>query len=109
MANHDYIFWCGDFNYRIDLSGDEVKDLVKAKSWDKLRENDQLLVQKKMKNVFKVSKFSIKQELPIVSSLELKCNKFYVSHSILNIFLRKKYVEDKKWSECFLAFIRLSR
>ena len=51
---HDYIFWCGDFNYRIDMSGDEVKELVKAQAWDKLKENDQLLVQKKMGNVFKV-------------------------------------------------------
>ncbi|CAK8692974.1 unnamed protein product [Clavelina lepadiformis] len=50
---HDYVFWCGDFNYRIDMTGDEVKQLVKEENWEKLRENDQLLVQKKMGNVFK--------------------------------------------------------
>ena len=55
LSCHDYIFWCGDFNYRIDLPNDEVKELIKAKSWEKLKDNDQLLVQKKMRNVFKVA------------------------------------------------------
>ena len=36
------------------MTGDEVKQLVKEENWEKLRENDQLLVQKKMGNVFKV-------------------------------------------------------
>lgn len=56
--SHDYIFWCGDFNYRIDLTGDEVKELVRQQAWDKLREHDQLLVQRKMGNVFKVREWN---------------------------------------------------
>nr|CAB3266760.1 synaptojanin-1-like [Phallusia mammillata] len=53
IFSHDYVFWCGDFNYRIDLSGDEVKQLVKEKNWEKLKEFDQLLVHKRMGNIFK--------------------------------------------------------
>ena len=40
------MFWCGDFNYRIDLPNAEVKSLVKEKRWPELRASDQLSVQK---------------------------------------------------------------
>ena len=46
LASHDYVFWCGDFNYRIDLPNDEIKELVKDRVWPELRANDQLSVQK---------------------------------------------------------------
>ena len=29
MPTHDYVFWCGDFNYRINMERSEVVDLVK--------------------------------------------------------------------------------
>ncbi len=44
MLSHDYVFWCGDFNYRINLPRDEVKALVAEKNWEQLRESDQLKV-----------------------------------------------------------------
>jgi len=31
IATHDYVFWCGDFNYRIDLPDDECKRLITEK------------------------------------------------------------------------------
>lgn len=40
--HHDYLFWCGDFNYRIDLSNDEVKELISQENWGALRACDQL-------------------------------------------------------------------
>lgn len=39
---HDYIFWCGDFNYRIDMGNDEVRQLIDENKLDILLENDQL-------------------------------------------------------------------
>ena len=31
VLSHDYVFWCGDFNYRINLDREEVKDAVRRK------------------------------------------------------------------------------
>ena len=28
VLSHDFVFWCGDFNYRINLGRDEVKEGV---------------------------------------------------------------------------------
>jgi len=55
LFDHDYIFWCGDFNYRIDLPGDKIKEHVKNMEWDELKKFDQLLEQKRAGNTFKVS------------------------------------------------------
>ena len=46
MSSHDYVFWCGDFNYRIDMPNAQTKELVKEKAWSELLSNDQLLLQK---------------------------------------------------------------
>lgn len=46
LYSHDYVFWCGDFNYRINLPNEEVKELVKQQNWDALTAGDQLLDQK---------------------------------------------------------------
>lgn len=55
LASHDYIFWCGDFNYRIDHPIDEVKRLVAEKNWAELQKYDQLIVQRQKGAVFQVS------------------------------------------------------
>lgn len=52
LSTHDYVFWCGDFNYRIDLPIDEVKQLVKEQNWTQLIASDQLLNQQKQKCAF---------------------------------------------------------
>ena len=31
VLSHDYVFWCGDFNYRINMERDEVIDMVNKK------------------------------------------------------------------------------
>ena len=38
----DYVFWCGDLNYRIDLPRDAVIEFNLLRSWDVLFANDQL-------------------------------------------------------------------
>uniref|UniRef100_UPI00358E6AC5 synaptojanin-1 isoform X2 n=1 Tax=Myxine glutinosa TaxID=7769 RepID=UPI00358E6AC5 len=53
LFSHDYVFWCGDFNYRIDLPGEEVKDLTLAERWEELQAADQLQKQKTAGKVFK--------------------------------------------------------
>ncbi|KAJ2949842.1 hypothetical protein O0L34_g11158 [Tuta absoluta] len=53
LYSHDYVFWCGDFNYRIDLDKDEVRLLVAQNNMQRLLENDQLLKQKAQDLVFK--------------------------------------------------------
>ena len=46
IEDHDYVFWCGDFNYRIDYANHEIRDLIKKKAWYDLQCADQLNVQK---------------------------------------------------------------
>ncbi len=51
VDSHDFIFWCGDFNYRIDLPIDEVKECVKQQNWPNLLKCDQLKLQQKAQHV----------------------------------------------------------
>ena len=44
LLSHDYVFWCGDFNYRIDMGREDVKSSVQEKDWDTLISADQLKV-----------------------------------------------------------------
>ncbi|XP_026993932.1 synaptojanin-1 isoform X5 [Tachysurus fulvidraco] len=53
LYSHDYVFWCGDFNYRINLPNEEVKELIRQQNWDSLIAGDQLVEQKNAGNVFK--------------------------------------------------------
>nr|CAD7588646.1 unnamed protein product [Timema genevievae] len=53
LNSHDYVFWCGDFNYRVDMDKDEMKELIKKKDYDQILQHDQLNTQQEMGNVFK--------------------------------------------------------
>ncbi|KAM8897995.1 synaptojanin-1 isoform 9-T11 [Spinachia spinachia] len=53
LYSHDYVFWCGDFNYRISMPNEEVKELIKQQNWDALTAGDQLLDQKNAGSVFR--------------------------------------------------------
>ncbi|KAL1129891.1 hypothetical protein AAG570_012835 [Ranatra chinensis] len=53
LNSHDYVFWCGDFNYRVDMEKDDIRELIKKKSFDKILQSDQLKAQQKAGNVFK--------------------------------------------------------
>ncbi|VDP74156.1 unnamed protein product [Echinostoma caproni] len=53
ILSHDYVFWCGDFNYRINLSGPEVKRLVAQSAWSDLLRSDQLTLERQAGNVFR--------------------------------------------------------
>ncbi|XP_019604918.2 synaptojanin-2 isoform X5 [Rhinolophus sinicus] len=53
IFSHDYVFWCGDLNYRIDLTYEEVFYFVKRQDWKKLLEFDQLQLQKSSGKIFK--------------------------------------------------------
>ncbi|KAH6709016.1 SacI homology domain-containing protein [Leptodontidium sp. 2 PMI_412] len=45
IDNHDSVIWMGDFNYRIGLNVDKVKQLIKVGDLETLYENDQLNLQ----------------------------------------------------------------
>uniref|UniRef100_A0A4W3IK78 Synaptojanin-1 n=1 Tax=Callorhinchus milii TaxID=7868 RepID=A0A4W3IK78_CALMI len=53
LFSHDYVFWCGDFNYRIDLQNEDVKELIRQQNWKSLLLGDQLLNQKSIGNIFR--------------------------------------------------------
>ncbi|XP_063161496.1 synaptojanin-1 isoform X2 [Candoia aspera] len=53
LFSHDYVFWCGDFNYRIDLPNEEVKELIRQQNWDALIAGDQLINQKNTGQIFR--------------------------------------------------------
>lgn len=50
---HDYVFWCGDFNYRVDMDKEEMKELLKKNDISEILKYDQLNIQKLQGNVFK--------------------------------------------------------
>ncbi|KAL4911636.1 hypothetical protein BDW74DRAFT_11225 [Aspergillus multicolor] len=45
IEDHDAIIWLGDFNYRIGLPNQTVRDLVQQANFQKLYDNDQLNLQ----------------------------------------------------------------
>ncbi|XP_046824859.1 synaptojanin-1 isoform X2 [Vespa crabro] len=53
LNTHDYVFWCGDFNYRVDMDKDEMKEMIKRNEIDQILQYDQLKVQQEQGNVFK--------------------------------------------------------
>ncbi|KAJ1520146.1 hypothetical protein ONE63_004363 [Megalurothrips usitatus] len=53
LNSHDYVFWCGDFNYRVDMDKDEIKENVKLGQLEPILQCDQLRVQQEQGNVFK--------------------------------------------------------
>ncbi|XP_064208707.1 synaptojanin-1 isoform X5 [Anguilla rostrata] len=53
LYSHDYVFWCGDFNYRISLPNEEVKELIRQQNWDALTAGDQLVDQKNAGHIFR--------------------------------------------------------
>lgn len=53
LYSHDYVFWCGDFNYRVDLDKDETRLLVSQNNIQRVLEQDQLQQQKAQELVFK--------------------------------------------------------
>ncbi|XP_057324053.1 synaptojanin-1 [Microplitis mediator] len=53
LNTHDYVFWCGDFNYRVDMDKDDMKDMIRNNELDQILQYDQLLVQQEQGNVFK--------------------------------------------------------
>ncbi|XP_077336107.1 synaptojanin-1 isoform X7 [Lithobates pipiens] len=53
LFSHDYVFWCGDFNYRIDFPNEDVKELIRSQNWDSLIPGDQLIKQKDSGQVFR--------------------------------------------------------
>ncbi|KAK5967722.1 Synaptojanin-1 [Trichostrongylus colubriformis] len=52
IDSHDIVFWFGDFNYRINLTGDDVKKAVHCEDLERLWPYDQLLQQKAQGMVF---------------------------------------------------------
>jgi synaptojanin len=42
IEDHDTIIWLGDFNYRIGLGDQRVREFVRQKQYDILYENDQV-------------------------------------------------------------------
>ncbi|KAJ5919019.1 hypothetical protein N7466_009962 [Penicillium verhagenii] len=45
IADHDTVIWLGDFNYRIGLGNQIVRDLLAQRDYQRLYENDQLNLQ----------------------------------------------------------------
>lgn len=43
LISFSYVFWFGDFNYRIDLPDEEVRRAVIAKELDRLLQYDQVM------------------------------------------------------------------
>lgn len=52
IDSHDYVFWCGDLNYRIDLPTSMAKDHIANRRWTKIHKHDQLSRQKRLNKIF---------------------------------------------------------
>lgn len=54
INSHDYVFWCGDFNYRLDkISNDEVRRAAAAGEFELLQQFDQLKLSQAAGQTFK--------------------------------------------------------
>lgn len=53
LNSHEYLFWCGDFNYRVDMDKEEIKELVRLGDLHAVLQHDQLKKQQGQGNVFK--------------------------------------------------------
>ncbi|XP_065165114.1 synaptojanin-1 [Atheta coriaria] len=53
LNSHEYLFWCGDFNYRIDMDKEELRETLKLGALELPLENDQLKKQQEQGLVFK--------------------------------------------------------
>ncbi|KAJ8983083.1 hypothetical protein NQ317_007125 [Molorchus minor] len=53
LNSHEYLFWCGDFNYRVDMDKDEIKELIKVADYQAIFKYDQLKKQQEEGNAFK--------------------------------------------------------
>ncbi|XP_078412968.1 LOW QUALITY PROTEIN: synaptojanin-2-like [Cetorhinus maximus] len=53
VFSHDYVFWCGDSNFRIDLPYEDVLNHIKRQDWKALQAYDQLQQQKTDNKIFK--------------------------------------------------------
>jgi len=51
LKGHDYIFWVGDFNYRIDMPKSECEMYARHGDWKGLQAADQLGREKSAGNV----------------------------------------------------------
>ncbi|XP_036332879.1 synaptojanin-1 [Rhagoletis pomonella] len=52
LKSHDWVFWCGDFNYRIDMEKDDLKEAIKNEDLASVLINDQLRKEQEAGNVF---------------------------------------------------------
>ncbi|KAJ1910636.1 Inositol-1,4,5-trisphosphate 5-phosphatase 1 [Tieghemiomyces parasiticus] len=52
VEDHQYVFWFGDLNYRLNLSYDQAKSLLAQDRLQEMRRYDQLIAQKAMGNIF---------------------------------------------------------
>jgi len=52
LKSHDWVFWCGDFNYRIDMEKDELKECIRNGDLPTVLEFDQLRKEQEAGNVF---------------------------------------------------------
>ena len=52
VSSHDYVFWCGDLNYRIDMDNTLCRGLINENNWPRLLEMDQLTNQHTLGRVF---------------------------------------------------------
>ena len=47
LLSHDFVFWCGDFNYRINVGREDAANLVRNNDIETLLSADQLRVKTK--------------------------------------------------------------
>lgn len=52
IDDHDFVFWCGDFNYRINMSNEDARAAAMMEDLQDLWVNDQLRIAMMEKNAF---------------------------------------------------------
>ncbi|XP_066988662.1 synaptojanin-1 isoform X3 [Macrobrachium rosenbergii] len=106
---HDYVFWCGDFNYRINLTREEVLDYVQRREWNVLLQYDQLKISHGEGKCFKgflegdltfapTYKYDLFSILILTSESQRKVIPAWTDRVL---FWRRQYAKDKdnpKWS-----------
>lgn len=52
IDDHEYVFWLGDLNYRVDLPPEQVRELIQREDWQGLVSKDQLETLRRRGEIF---------------------------------------------------------
>ncbi|XP_064634309.1 synaptojanin-1-like isoform X2 [Lineus longissimus] len=96
IDSHEYVFWMGDFNYRIDLPNEEVKQLIVDENWSALQSCDQLNKQREEGKTFN-GFWEGNTDFPPTYKYDLFCNDYDTSEKMRTPAWTDRVLWRRRW------------